>query len=787
MLSRAALLVLAAVLLLPASALAAPPSNDDWANRTPLALPSESTVGDISTATTEASDPVFACGRGRDQGHLSVWYSFTTGPDTHYVNLSTAGSTFGGALLAVYAGAPGSFRPVTGGCVDDDAGVAEIAGLRLRPNTTYSIELAAEDGPVPGNEASLSLTEAPVYRVTTTLDGGGACTGAACTLRAAIDAANAAPGAVVVPAGQYTLTGPADEDADAGGDLDVQPRLAVYGAGAGDTVIDAGHADRVVDVLGGRGTLALTDLTLRNGTTSGDGGGLRDESGASFVDLDGVSIEASHAAASGGGIAITGPGRLVRGMLTGNSADGGGALFLGRAGALFEVSDSTLAGNAATFGGGIAAAGDVAVVDSTLSNDDGGALLTGGTATLRSVTVAGNTAAPHVIDGAGGITLNPGAVVDVRNSVIADSHGGPDCAQFGATFTAAYTLAEDPGGCAFSGAGDVIGSDPGLLPLADNGGATLTQRVPIGSPLLDSGDPAGCRDADGALLTTDQRGLPRAVNGDAVAGARCDEGAVEKPDEAPVCRPAAVETAEDTPAAIAPPCHDPEGLPLTYDGWSAAHGAFDGSLYRPALNYDGPDALGFVAHDEANAVSGSVDVRVTAVDDAPVAHDDAGGVSLAAPGVLANDTDVEGDELTARVATPPAHGTVLLAADGAYRYVPAHGFSGTDSFTYRAHDPGAVSAPATVTITVPRRKPRVSRLAAVRHGRALRFTLSVAARTTVRLTRGKKLIKTYVVRGRRGANTLRIAVKRGRYRVRLTARAGGRSTTVRRTLRLGAA
>src|SRR5436305_11256949 len=118
MLSRVALLVLATVLVLPASALAAPPPNDDWANRTPLSLPSQSTVGDISSATTEASDPMFACASGRSQGHVSVWYSFTTGPAARYVTLSTAGSTFGGALLAVYEGAPGAFRLVTGGCVD---------------------------------------------------------------------------------------------------------------------------------------------------------------------------------------------------------------------------------------------------------------------------------------------------------------------------------------------------------------------------------------------------------------------------------------------------------------------------------------------------------------------------------------------------------------------------------------------------------------------------------------------------------------------------------------------
>src|SRR3954451_14694604 len=97
---RTALIVLAAAALFPASALAAPPANDDWANRAPLGLPSQAGVGDIGSATTEASDPLLACG-AHSRGQHSVWYSFTTGPETRYVTLSTAGSTFGGALLGV--------------------------------------------------------------------------------------------------------------------------------------------------------------------------------------------------------------------------------------------------------------------------------------------------------------------------------------------------------------------------------------------------------------------------------------------------------------------------------------------------------------------------------------------------------------------------------------------------------------------------------------------------------------------------------------------------------------
>jgi hypothetical protein len=322
-------------------------------------------------------------------------------------------------------------------------------------------------------------------------------------------------------AGLYRLGGAAGEDANASGDLDVAESMGIYGAGAGQTIIDAGRGDRVLHVLSAARTVAVTNVALRNGTVDGDGGGLS-ASGEAFVDLDGVSIGSSSAGGAGGGIATSGRGRLVRSTVTASTADFGGAIYLGRAGVAFEVRDSTLAGNAAAIGGGgIASAADLAIVDSTLTGNDGGGLLGSGVATLVSVTVAGNTASARIVNGAGGILETQGAIA-VRNSVLADSRDGPDCSRFDGAFTAAYTHAEAAGECDFSGAGNVTGSDPGLQLRADNGGPTQTQRVLVGSPLLDSGDPAGCTDADGIPLDFDQRGFPRAVNGDALPGARCD-------------------------------------------------------------------------------------------------------------------------------------------------------------------------------------------------------------------------------------------------------------------------
>jgi hypothetical protein len=69
-------------------------------------------------------------------------------------------------------------------------------------------------------------------------------------------------------------------------------------------------------------------------------------------------------------------------------------------------------------------------------------------------------------------------------------------------------------------------------------------------------------------------------------------------------------------------------------------------------------------------------------------------------GVLANDTDADGDVLTAIVAHAPAHGRLELRPDGSFVYVPERGFAGTDSFRYVASDGTASSAPAEVTVVV---------------------------------------------------------------------------------------
>ena len=68
--------------------------------------------------------------------------------------------------------------------------------------------------------------------------------------------------------------------------------------------------------------------------------------------------------------------------------------------------------------------------------------------------------------------------------------------------------------------------------------------------------------------------------------------------------------------------------------------------------------------------------------------------------MLGNDTDPDGDPLTAILGTGPTNGTLALNADGSFSYTPNAESSGTDSFTYTASDGQGGTDTATVTITV---------------------------------------------------------------------------------------
>src|SRR5213076_1480574 len=129
--------------------------------------------------------------------------------------------------------------------------------------------------------------------------------------------------------------------------------------------------------------------------------------------------------------------------------------------------------------------------------------------------------------------------------------------------------------------------------------------------------------------------------------------------------------------------------------------------YVPAANYNGPDSFTYKANDGlADSGIATVSLTVTSVNDAPVAVNDTYAtaedttLNVAAPGVLANDSDVDGDTLNAILVSQPTHGSVSLDIDGGFIYVPAANYNGPDSFTYKANDGQADSGIATVSITI---------------------------------------------------------------------------------------
>ena len=75
-------------------------------------------------------------------------------------------------------------------------------------------------------------------------------------------------------------------------------------------------------------------------------------------------------------------------------------------------------------------------------------------------------------------------------------------------------------------------------------------------------------------------------------------------------------------------------------------------------------------------------------------------LTVAAPGVLSNDTDPQGKALTAQLVSGPDKGTLTLNTDGSFTYTPVANYVGSDSFTYQANDGSQTSGTANVTITI---------------------------------------------------------------------------------------
>jgi len=163
------------------------------------------------------------------------------------------------------------------------------------------------------------------------------------------------------------------------------------------------------------------------------------------------------------------------------------------------------------------------------------------------------------------------ATVKLQNSIVANNSG----ANCGSGVTSmGYNMSSD-GSCNFSNSGDRNNTNPLLGPLQNNGGPTQTMALLPGSPAVDAGNPSGCTDGNGHLLTTDQRGMPRPDSEDTGG---CDMGAYES-QTGPSIRPlgvvaSAAEVSSPASSATAdqetPACAETQGVtdaPLTHNGY----------------------------------------------------------------------------------------------------------------------------------------------------------------------------------------------------------------------------
>lgn len=387
---------------------------------------------------------------------------------------------------------------------------------------------------------------------------------------AAVDACTSGSGLdiITLPAGTFTLTA---------GELVITHPLILEGDSASTTVIIASASSRVINLtVASGGVFTFRNFTMRNGTRSGVNGGnmLFTDSASSTLNLEGLMILNGSVAgvASGGGVHVDGDTTtsvsVIDSVFEGNSSGVyGGALYILEAD--FVVTNSDFKDNSAQGGAAIATrdfasgrientlvSGNTAanegaiyansssyynlqVLNSTVSNNiapnsagiyAAETIVNGSDLSIYNSTITENTAITQV----GGIKTVLSGSFTVFNSIIAKNLDGngvtPDCFEDGVgSLVSAYSLiGVSSTSCDFSSDittlyGDSAAPlDPDLGILADNGGLTWTHLPYPTSPAINGGNPSGCEDDVGALLT-DQRGEVRPDS----YGEACDIGAVE--------------------------------------------------------------------------------------------------------------------------------------------------------------------------------------------------------------------------------------------------------------------
>jgi hypothetical protein len=252
-------------------------------------------------------------------------------------------------------------------------------------------------------------------------------------------------------------------------------------------------------------------------------------------------VTTNTATAVGGGIYVGGTLTVTHSRIDGNSASGGGGVFVSFQPAV--ILNSEISGNSVDGGGGgVYSSGSLAIVNSTLSGNSAGSgggglyVVESNDNHLYNVTISANMADADGDDsGDGGGVFSLGGVT-AANTIIGgnldnspgDQH--PDCS--GTLVGEGYNLIANVTGCNIAGdtTGNLLGVDPMLDPLQNNGGTTLTHALLEGSPAINAANPGGCLNHEGNLLVTDQRGFDRPASGSNL----CDIGAYEAGSSSPV-------------------------------------------------------------------------------------------------------------------------------------------------------------------------------------------------------------------------------------------------------------
>ena len=369
-----------------------------------------------------------------------------------------------------------------------------------------SLALLISTGPA-GAPLTPTAAEAAGFVVTSLADSGPG------SLRQAITDANAAPGFDTITfalSGTITLALPLPPVTDPAG---------VLIDGTGRTVtLDGGHRTWMLPVASGavatvqglsfvrsnnsaifnRGTVAIWNSSFRN-NSAGLGGALVNDCGA-VAEIRNSTMQDNVADNSGGAVYNEGLLSVVASTLASNSAGLGGAIFNQRTVSSactgqVAITNSTLTGNAAIRGGGVA-------------NYTGHVLLTNATLYLNTASVT-----------AGGLYSMNFGDVDMRNSILLQNAAptAPNCS--GPVITASYpNLSNNLAGCSINGNPPIF-SGEALDDLADNGGPTKTHALRLGTAALSKGDLAVC--AAAPVSGKDQRGKARPT------GAGCELGAFE--------------------------------------------------------------------------------------------------------------------------------------------------------------------------------------------------------------------------------------------------------------------